>query len=112
MSRALALVMLPAAAAFNVPTARLATPAPRVRKEPSMSAAFLALDAIEPAVSAYVGIWTPLFDAAKASGLAPEFLLHWGHGAAMGAVCSHSKPIAQTARRGCWQCCAYHQCHN
>lgn len=48
--------------------------------------AFLALEAVEPAVSAYVGIWTPLFLSAKESGLAPELLLHWGHGAAMGTV--------------------------
>lgn len=48
--------------------------------------AFLPLEAIEPAVSAYVGIWTPLFASAKESGLAPEFLLHWGHGLAMGTV--------------------------
>ena len=55
--------------------------------EPTMSAAaFLALDAIEPAVSSYVAIWTPLFEGAKASGLAPEALLHWGHAAAMSTV--------------------------
>jgi len=59
---------------------------PRAGAAPSMSAALLALDAIEPAVSSYVAIWTPLFEAAKASGLAPEVLLHWGHGAAMATV--------------------------
>lgn len=48
--------------------------------------AILALDAIEPAVSSYVSIWTPLFASAKASGLAPDVLLHWGHGAAMSTV--------------------------
>eukprot|EP00933_Yihiella_yeosuensis_P039346 TRINITY_DN3330_c0_g1_i5.p1 TRINITY_DN3330_c0_g1~~TRINITY_DN3330_c0_g1_i5.p1 ORF type:complete len:264 (-),score=42.74 TRINITY_DN3330_c0_g1_i5:102-797(-) len=47
---------------------------------------FIPLDAVEPAVSAYVSIWTPLFKSAKESGLAPDFLLHWGHGAAMGTV--------------------------
>jgi len=48
--------------------------------------AFIALDGVYPAVSAYVGIWTPFFVSAKESGLAPEFLLHWGHAAAMGTV--------------------------
>lgn len=51
-----------------------------------MSAAFLALDAVEPAVSSYVAIWTPLFEQAKAAGIAPEVILHWGHGAAMATV--------------------------
>ena len=47
---------------------------------------FLALDAVEPAVTSYVNIWVPLFESAKASGLAPDFLLRWGHGAAMTTV--------------------------
>mmetsp|Transcript_43287 Transcript_43287/g.85746 ORF Transcript_43287/g.85746 Transcript_43287/m.85746 type:complete len:241 (+) Transcript_43287:95-817(+) len=47
---------------------------------------FIALDAVYPAVSAYVGIWTPYFLQAKESGLAPEYILHWGHAAAMGTV--------------------------
>jgi len=53
---------------------------------PTMNAAFLALDAVEPAVSSYVAIWTPLFQSAKDSGLAPEAVLHWGHAAAMSTV--------------------------
>jgi len=47
---------------------------------------FLDLSAVEPAVSAYAGIWTPLFQVARESGLAPEALLHWGHAAAMATV--------------------------
>ena len=52
-------------------------------EQPQMNAALLTLDAIEPAVSSYVAIWTPLFEGAKAAGIAPEWLLHWGHGGAM-----------------------------
>lgn len=47
---------------------------------------FVDLQAVEPAVSSYVNIWTPIFKSAKESGLAPDFLLHWGHAAAMGTV--------------------------
>ncbi|CAE8621387.1 unnamed protein product [Polarella glacialis] len=48
--------------------------------------AFLPLELVEPAVTSYVEIWTPMFKAAVESGLAPDFLVHWGHGAAMGTV--------------------------
>merc|ERR1719223_1652568 len=59
--------------------------APRISSL-SMNGAFLALEGIEPAVTSYVNIWVPLFEGAKAAGLAPDFLLHWGHGAAMATV--------------------------
>jgi hypothetical protein len=45
-----------------------------------------ALEGIAPAVQSYVDIWVPLFVSAKEAGLAPDLLLKWGHGAAMGSV--------------------------
>lgn len=33
-----------------------------------------------------MNIWTPLFKSAQESGLAPEFLIHWGHAGAMATV--------------------------
>jgi len=65
-----------------------AAPHPALNRlaDPSMNGAFLALDAIEPALTSYVNIWVPLFVGAKEAGLAPDFLLHWGHGGAMSTV--------------------------
>jgi hypothetical protein len=51
-----------------------------------LSRTVVALEGIAPAVQAYVDIWTPLFISAKEAGLAPDFLLKWGHGAAMSSV--------------------------
>jgi len=54
----------------------------KVTRTSSPIASILALEAIEPAFSSYAAIWTPLL----ASFGAPDFLLHWGHGAAMSTV--------------------------
>ena len=43
-------------------------------------------DGVKEPIQSYVNIWTPLFQQAQEMNLAPDFLLHWGHGAAMSSV--------------------------
>ena len=43
-----------------------------------------AFEGIREPIQSYVNIWSPMFK--QASGLVPDFLLHWGHAAAMGSV--------------------------
>jgi len=45
-----------------------------------------AFEGIRAPIQSYVNIWTPMFTQASESGLVPDFLLHWGHAAAMGSV--------------------------
>ena len=54
-----------------------------IYKNTEMSAV---LDGVKAPIQAYVDIWTPMFHQAIDMGLVPEFLLHWGHGAAMASV--------------------------
>lgn len=65
---------------------------------------FLPLEAVEPAVTSYVNIWTPMFKSAQQSGLAPDFLLHWGHPFAMGmvfiAMCGYGTFLGWATRMG------------
>jgi Protein of unknown function (DUF4079) len=43
-------------------------------------------DSVAEPIQSYVNIWTPLFVQAQEAGLVPDFLLRWGHGAAMASV--------------------------
>ena len=82
MSRVLVLAIA-GASAFQRPaslrTSNLASPRSGVVQQA------LPVAVVEP-LAAYAEFWTPLFKSAIEAGLVPEFLLHWGHGLAMGTV--------------------------
>lgn len=77
-------LLVTAASSFAPRSTILHTPALRRSSTPSASGALIALDAIEPAFSAYAGIWVPLFATLEL----PQPLIHWGHAAAMTTVLS------------------------
>jgi len=56
------------------------------KRASSIAMEMSAFDGIKGPVQSYVNIWTPMFQQAKEAGLAPDFLLHWGHGGAMATV--------------------------
>jgi hypothetical protein len=59
----LSVVLSATAFTTPLPAARLAIASTRAAA-PSMNAAFLALDAVEPAITSYVNIWVPLYSCA------------------------------------------------
>lgn len=80
----LCVVLLNAASAFLPAQHRVIAPPQRVLSSaPLVVQHALPVAIVEP-LEAYANIWIPLFKSYK--DLVPEFLLHWGHGAAMGTV--------------------------
>ena len=67
-----------------------------------------ALDGIKEPVQSYVDIWTPMFKQASESGLLPDFILHWGHGAAMASVLLSMGVIGKL--EVCYMLCAHLMC--
>jgi len=60
---------------------------PLVRgKRASLVARPAVLDPIRGPLDSYASLWTPLFEEAQKNGIAPDWLLHWGHPAAMASV--------------------------
>ena len=75
-------LILSTAVAFTAPKRALKLPSTRrvvSRSATSMSV----LDPIKAPLQSYADIWVPGFQWAKEQGIAPDFLLQWGHPAAM-----------------------------
>mmetsp|Transcript_16778 Transcript_16778/g.31791 ORF Transcript_16778/g.31791 Transcript_16778/m.31791 type:complete len:238 (-) Transcript_16778:78-791(-) len=60
--------------------------AKRAQSSSSSSLQMSIFDGVKAPIQSYVDIWTPTFHQAMDMGLAPDFLIHWGHGAAMASV--------------------------
>lgn len=52
----------------------------------TLSSLMEASEGAKGAVESYVNLFVPAFKQAQEAGLAPEAILHWGHGAAMATV--------------------------
>lgn len=83
----LLVLLIDGVGAFTSPPTFIAqTPVTAVLGANSLELASSAFDAIRSPLQSYVDIWTPLFQQAQDAHLVPDFLFHWGHGAAMGTV--------------------------
>jgi len=74
--------LLAIASAFQQPRPALALQSRR-SSSPALKASPLPF---APALESYANFWVPPFQAARDSGLAPDFIIHWGHAGAMASV--------------------------
>jgi hypothetical protein len=65
---------------------RLATRVRTSRVAKSANPKMSMLEPLKGPLQSYSDIWVPFFKTAQESGLAPDWLIHWGHPAAMGTV--------------------------
>ncbi|KAG8460271.1 hypothetical protein KFE25_011762 [Diacronema lutheri] len=79
-------IALAATHAFVAPSTLTRPALGRLARPMGAPAQMSIFEGVRAPVESYIGIWTPLFKAAQDAGLAPDFLIHWGHGAAMATV--------------------------